>query len=136
MSESKIAVDKKQITEIVVPGLYTRDFSVCDGYSTTEGSSCSQDGSDGYSYTDGDGDGDGHGNGYIYSGGGSSGNQYCSFGGNGSTYDNLTDITDPISLMPLRFCNSLKLCNAEWDQIWDVCNDEQKQHMLLFLPLR
>lgn len=49
---------------------------------------------------------------------------------------NFTDITDPVALQPLFFSSKNCKYGSGWDQIWDECNDEQKQHLLLYLPLK
>lgn len=87
-----------------------------------------------------------NGNGYTTVGGNSIGRADCdglqyrvgnSYGG-GNNYTNLreNDISDPVQLDVLFFLSKSKKSFLSWDETWDLCNDEQKQHLLLFLPLR
>lgn len=89
--------------------------------------------SNGSLYNDGDSDGDGDGDGATSPSGRSTGS------GNSTQNHLTTDISDPMNIRPLVFVTPGKERYEDrltWDEAWDLCNDEQKQHLLLFLPLR
>lgn len=125
-----------------------------DGFSYGTGSSYGMGKNNGYTIAAGHSDGCGKGNGGL---GSLEGSHRGSGTGNGYTYEGgdssgagthrilideidelhmITDIVDPKSLNKLQFYSKKRKWFVNWDQIWDECNEEQKQHLLLFLPLR
>lgn len=153
MVASKIAINKDQLMFNCEP-CDPEDFKVVgntDGYSYRSGTSYSMGKVNGYATSSGTSDGYGEGNGNLstYSGdanGSGKGNGYSPIGNGNSNgeghassdtgIDVFADISDPRCLIPLQFYSLQSEWYVSWNQIWDECNDEQKQHILQFLPLR
>lgn len=135
MKKSKIVSEKKILDNICIregrhsdmANGHTFSHRNSEGRSDSNGSGLGN----GYSGISGRGLGQGMGNGYIVR------NASGNVNGKGQSHDFRTESIDPAEMCDyILFYSKERSSYLSWDQVWKECNEEQKMHLLLFLPLR